>query len=107
MVTQYFKTSLRKCTKTASVNIWKDSVIYDELTMNGISDAEFEHNASCVRRGCPTEKIITTLEQHIINVCEADKFSELQQLGQAPVCLFPTRQMCKTFNNEMLQQLTT
>ena len=61
----------------------------------------------CVRRGCPTDKTITTLEQHIINIPEAEKFSELQQLGQAPVCLFPTRQMCKTFNNEMLQQLTT
>ena len=41
------------------------------------------------------------------DVSVADKFTELQQLGQAPVCLFPTRQMCKTFNNEMLQQLTT
>ena len=38
---------------------------------------------------------------------EAEKFSKLQQVGQAPVCLFPTRDMCKTFNNEMLQQLTT
>ena len=28
-------------------------------------------------------------------------------LGQAPVCLFPTREMCKTFNNEMLHLLTT
>ena len=28
-------------------------------------------------------------------------------MGQAPVCLFPMRQMCRTFNNEMLQQLTT
>ena len=61
----------------------------------------------CVRCGCPTDKTITTLEQRIIDVPEAEKFSVLQQLGQAPVCLFPMRQMCKTFNNEMLQQLTT
>ena len=61
----------------------------------------------CVRHGCPADTTITTLEQRIINVPEADKFSELQQLGQAPVCLFPMRKMCKTFNNEMLQPLTT
>ena len=38
---------------------------------------------------------------------EAEKFNELRQSGLAPVCLFPSRAMCKTFNNEMLQQLTT
>ena len=38
---------------------------------------------------------------------EAEKLNELQQSGQAQVCLFPSRAMCKTFNNEMLQQLTT
>ena len=35
----------------------------------------------------------------------ADKFTELKLLDQAPV--FPTRQMCKTLNHEMMQQLTT
>ena len=61
----------------------------------------------CVRRGCPTDETVATLEQCVIDVPAAEKFSELQQFGQTPVCLFPTRDMCKTFNNEMLQQLTT
>ena len=94
---------------TTSVNIWRDSVVYDELTISERqkSDAEFATMLDCVRRGCPTDTTITTLEQRIISIPEAEKFSELQHLGQAPVCLFPTRQMCKTFNNEMLQQLST
>ena len=103
------KALLHKLGCTASVNIWRDSVIYDKLTVNERqkSDAEFATMLDCVRHACPTDTTITTLEQRIINVPEADKFSELQQLGQAPVCLFPMRQMCKIFNNEMLQQLTT
>ena len=39
----------------------------------------------CVRRGCPTDETIVTLQQCAINVPEAEEFSELQQLGQAPV----------------------
>ena len=94
------KALLHKLGCTASVNIWRDSVIYDELTINERqkSDAEFATMLDCVRRGCPTDKTITTLEQRIINVPEAENFSVLQQLGEE--ALFPTRQMCKTFNNE-------
>ena len=72
---------------------------------NDKSDAEYATMLDCVRHGCPTDTTTTTLEQCIINIPEAEKFSELQHLGQAPVCLFP-RQMCKTFNNETLQQLS-
>ena len=103
------KALLHKLGCTASVNIWRDSVVYDELTINERqkSDAAFATMLDCVRHGCPTDETITTLQQRIIDIPEADKFSELQQLGQAPVCLFSMREMCKTFNNEMLQQLTT
>ena len=75
--------------------------------MSSKSDAAFATMLDCVRRGCPTDETIATLEQRVIEVPQAEKFSELQQSGQAPVCLFPTRAMCKKFNNEMLQQLTT
>ena len=103
------KALLHKLGCNTSVNIWRDSVVYDELTINERqkSDAEYATMLDCVRHGCPTDTTTTTLEQRIINIPEAEKFSELQHLGQAPVCLFPTRQMCKTFNNEMLQQLST
>ena len=61
----------------------RDLVIYDKFTINEQqkSDAEFATMLDCVRRGCPTDKTITTLEQCIIKVPEAEKFSELQQLG--------------------------
>ena len=62
---------------------------------------------NCVRRGCPTDETISTLQQRVIQVAEAEKFNELQQLGQAPVCLFPTREMCKQFNSEMLHHLSS
>ena len=103
------KALLHKLGCSASVNIWRDSVIYDELTINERqkSDAEFATMLDCVRRGCPTNETLSTLQQRVIQVSETEKFSELQQLGQAPVCLFPTREMCKQFNNEMLDQLAT
>ena len=103
------KSLLHKLGCTTAVNIWKDSVIYDELTINERqkSDAAFVTMLDCVRRGCPTDEAIATLEQCVIGVPEAEKFNELHQSGQAPVCLFPTRAMCKTFSNEMLKQLTT
>ena len=34
-----------------------------------------------------------------------EKFDELKQLGQSPVCLFPTRKACTDFNNSMLASL--
>ena len=61
----------------------------------------------CVRRSCPTKETILTPQQRVIQVPEAEKFNELQQLGQAPVCLFPTREMCKQFNSEMLHHVSS
>ena len=91
------KALLHKLGCTASVNIWRDSVIYDELTINERqkSDEEFATMLDCVRRGHPTDKTITMLQQQVIDVSKAENFTELQQLGQAPVCLFPTRQSAK------------
>ena len=93
----------------AYVNIWRDSVIYDELTINERqkSDAEFATMLDCVRRGCPTDETICILEQRVIQVSVADKLNELSQSGHSPVCLFPTRKACKEFNSEMLQELAS
>ena len=47
------------------MNIWRDSVIYDELTTNERqkSDEDFATMLDCVRHNYPTDKIITTLQQ--------------------------------------------
>ncbi len=42
-----------------SVNIWHDSVVYDELTINERQkkDQEFSSMLDCMRRGCPTDEV--------------------------------------------------
>ena len=39
--------------------------------------------------------------------CPSQKIDELQESGQTPVCLLPTRKACCDINNEMLAQLTS
>ena len=62
------------------INIWKDSVVYDELTINERqkTDKRFSSMLDCVRRGCPT---LCTLKERVIQVSIADKFHELQKSG--------------------------
>ncbi len=92
-----------------SVNIWHDSVVYVELTINERQkkDQEFSSMLDCVRRGCPTDETLGTLKERVIQVSALEKFSELQESGQTPVCLFLTRKACNEFNTEMLSQLTS
>ena len=103
------KSLLFKLGCATSVNIWKESLIYDELAINERQkkDEELSLMLDCVRRGCPTEETLCTLKQRVIEVSVSDKFSELQQLGQTPVCLFPTRKSCDDFNAKMLKHLTS
>ena len=92
----------------ASINILKDSVVYDELTINERqkTDKRFSSMLDCVRRGCPTDETLCTLKERVIQVSIADKFNELQKSGKTPVCLFSKRKACDNFNAEMLQKLT-
>ena len=61
----------------------------------------------CVRRGCPTDETLRALQERVIRVSVSEKFHELQESGQTPVCLLPTRKECSDINNEMLGQLTS
>ena len=74
-----------------AVNIWKETIVYDELTINERqkSDQMFSVMLDSVRRGCPNEEVISTLQERVIQMPVAEKFLELQQLGKTPVCLFP------------------
>ena len=92
-----------------SVNIWRDSVVYDELTINERqkTDKEFSSMLNCVRHGSPTDETLSILEKRVIKVSISDKFSELQKSGQIPVCLFPSRKACDNFNAEMLGHLSS
>ena len=59
------KSLLNKLGCAASVNIWRDSVVYEELTINERqkSDPEFATMLDCVRHGRPTDETINTLKQ--------------------------------------------
>ena len=103
------KSILNQLGCVTSVNIWRDSVVYDELTINERqkSDAGFAKLLDTVRRGSPTDETVSTLQTRVIHGSASDKFNELCSAGQTPVCLFPTRKACQEFNVEMLQALAS
>ena len=92
-----------------SVNIWRDVVTYDEVTINERQkkDAKFSAMLDSVCCGYPTAETIATLQERVIRGSIADKFLELREHGQPPVCLFPRKKACNNFNSEMLGCLTT
>ena len=93
----------------ASINIWEDAISYDELTINERQkkDGEFSSMLDCVRCGNPTDDTVSILQKRVIQGSVLDKFIELQQSKQSPVCLFPRRKACDHFNNEMLSRLSS
>ena len=70
-----------------AINIWQDTVLYDELTINERQkmDQTFSDMLDCVRRGIKSDKTISTLSQRVIKVPIEQKFDELQE---ARVLLF-------------------
>ena len=73
-----------------SVNIWRDTVVYEELTINERQkkDKEYSVMFDGVRRGCPTDETLNTLEQRVIDVSVADKFDEFQKSGHTHQCVY-------------------
>ena len=90
-----------------TVNIWCDTVTYDELTINERqkTDQQFSEMLDKVRRGFPDNQTLSTLSERVFSMPIKDKFKMLQDAGNSPVCLFPKRDMCKEFNDEMLANL--
>ena len=93
----------------ASVNIWKETIVYDELTKNERQkkDGLFVNILDQVRRGSPTNESLECLKLRVMDVPVVDKYTELSQSGSSPVCLFPTRKACREFNDKMLSALDT
>ena len=90
-----------------SVNIWRETVIYDELTINERQkrDPEFGQLLNEVRVDRITDKSIALLQNSVIKCTAIEKFSELMGRGLAPVCLFATRKLCDQFNGDMLSRV--
>ena len=93
----------------ASVNIWKETIVYDELTINERQkkDGLFVDILDQVRRGSPSPESLECLKMRVIDVPVVDKYVELSKGGSSPVCLFPTRKACREFNDKMLSALDT
>ena len=67
---------------TTAVNIWRDSVVYDELTLNERqkTDGKFSELLNSVRCGLPSKGALRALRERVIrDVSVQDKFTELQQ----------------------------
>ena len=58
-----------------------------------------------IRCGCVSEETQKCLEGRVISGRVVDKFKELCEKNNSPVCLFPTRKACSDFNAEMLTTL--
>ena len=83
--------------------------MYDELTINERqkTDMQFCQMLQEVRQGCLSAETIDTLTSRVISTTVSAKCQELQEAAQSPVCLFPTKQACADFNNDMLSKLPT
>ena len=91
----------------ASVNIWKDTIVYDELTVNERQkkDQVYSQFLNEVRCGRPSPDVIDALQTSVISCSVAEKFKKLRDRDESPVCLFPTRKACEDLNNKMLDGL--
>ena len=101
------KAVLSKLGCMTSVNIWKEPIVYDELTINEHQkkDPQFCVLLDEFRCGCGFAECIRILKERVIQCPIADRFEELMPSGQSPVCLFSTRKACEEFNNKMFSKL--
>ena len=90
-----------------SVNIWHDTVVYDELTINERQkkDQVFSSMLDEVRCGFPSANTIQASLDRVITVAVVDRFEELLVSKQSPLCLFPKRKACHDFNTQLLSRL--
>ena len=91
----------------ASVNIRRETVVYDELTINERQkrDPEFGELLNEVRVNCVSEKSVAQLRKAVITCTAVEMFQELLGQGLSPVCLFATRKSCDQFNTDMLSKV--
>uniref|UniRef100_A0A1X7U662 DNA helicase Pif1-like 2B domain-containing protein n=1 Tax=Amphimedon queenslandica TaxID=400682 RepID=A0A1X7U662_AMPQE len=93
-----------------AVNIWKETVEYDELTINERQkgDKTFFKMLDSVRHGCLTDDTIDMLKSHVFNVSIQEKYKELESEGtNPPISLFSKVDACQKINELMLESLET
>ena len=90
-----------------SPNIWEETVVYDELTINERQkgDKDYASLLNGIRIGEVTSSTISTLQSRVFNCSLTEKIAELKEQGITAVTFFPTRKQCDELNNEMLKSL--
>uniref|UniRef100_A0A1X7VL72 Uncharacterized protein n=1 Tax=Amphimedon queenslandica TaxID=400682 RepID=A0A1X7VL72_AMPQE len=91
-----FKKIINKLVKTRlgaanAVNIWKETVEYDDLTINERQKGNktFFKILDSVNQGCLTDKTIDTLKSRVFKVSMQEKYKEMESEGlNPPICLF-------------------
>ena len=73
------------------VNIWKEAVLYDELTINECQkyDKIYTDLLDGVRRGFPSQEALELLAQRVLDKPVIEKFNELRMLVKLPYVFFP------------------
>ena len=74
-----------------SVNIWHETICYDELTMNErqMNNTQFSSMLDSVRCGEFSNDVEQCLMEHVISVSVVEKFQELQEAGNLLCAYFP------------------
>ena len=87
-----------------SVNIWQDTVVFDEPTINERQrkDQAFSSMLDEVGVAAHLNKLFR-LYKIVIEVPVVDKFEALLASKQSPLCLFPTGKACQEFNSHAFQ----
>ena len=90
-----------------SANIWKSTVVYDELTINERQkgDKLYTEILDGVRRGFRSEQAVSLLTERVFDVPVLEKYEQLKREGKKPICLFSTRKACATVNSDLLNTL--
>ena len=102
------KAILAKLGCMMSVNIWQETVTYDELTINERQKKDREYCDFWTKSDVAplSSKTVTLLRDRLFaGQCALDQFEALHQSGQSPMCLFPTRKSCEQFDTQMLARL--
>ena len=88
-----------------AVNIWKETIEYDELTINERQkgDKTFFTILDSVRHGCLTDETIDTLKSRVFKGSIQDKYKELESEGN----LVSKVEACQKINELMLESLET
>ncbi len=88
-----------------SANIWKSTVVYDELTINERQkgDKLYTDILDGVRRGFPSKEAISLLTKRVFDVPVLEKYEQLKHEGKKPIYLFSTRKACAEVNSALLK----